>query len=390
LYHNPAMSPRRLLLVLPFLLLASRVIISQPAQPEVPCFWRPTSLDRPWIGPETPCLEEVTPAGDAGELAYTALAAAPDGTLYAARPLAGEVHALRDQDGDGLPETPELAASGLTRPNGLAWYDGALYIAAGPEIAVLRNGELSTLTEDLPFRSGTWTGGIAAGALASGEPRLYVGIGAACDTCESGDEARGAIWSYALDGTDRRVEATGLRHPADLTILDGQLWLTDSAPASAFDTPDLDEVNVLRTGADYGFPHCLGTAFGVCEGSVAPVAVLPTGSRPLGIAGYSSAVLPAYTGSLLVALAGSSGQFELRGYALAQVQPESGETTIRIPRTTSSEGIDAAGVLDLNYRTVGFYPARPYDVAVSEQGWIYISLSHGRILAIRPQSEVVY
>ena len=61
----------------------------QPQQPDVPCYWRPTSLDKPWIGPDIPCLEEVVPAGLDGELAFTSLAAAPDGTLYAARPLAG-------------------------------------------------------------------------------------------------------------------------------------------------------------------------------------------------------------------------------------------------------------------------------------------------------------
>ena len=98
-----------------------------------------------------------------------------------------------------------------------------------------------------------------------------------------------------------------------------------------------------------------------------------------------------FTDSLLVALAGSSGQFDLRGYALAQIQPDTGEVVVRIPQPADAGGpVDFARVQDLNYRTVGFYPERPYDVAVSQQGWVYISLSNGRILAIRPQSEVVY
>ena len=38
----------------------------------------------------------------------------------------------------------------------------------------------------------------------------------------------------------------------------------------------------------------------------------------------------------------------------------------------------------MNYRGSGFFPQRPLDVAVTEQGWVYISVGGGRILALRP------
>jgi len=39
----------------------------------------------------------------------------------------------------------------------------------------------------------------------------------------------------------------------------------------------------------------------------------------------------------------------------------------------------------MNYRGSGFFPQRPLDVAVSERGWVYISISGGRIIAMRPK-----
>ncbi|PJF25216.1 MAG: hypothetical protein CUN53_13910, partial [Phototrophicales bacterium] len=150
------------------------------AQPDLPvCAQRPTSLSQPWISSASGiCLEEVIHEPSLGELAFTSLAVTPDNVLYAARPHAGEVWMLTDRDGDGLPETPELAASGLTLPNGLAHYDGALYISGGAHLYRLRDGILTTLADGLPSGSGLWTGGLAVY-----QGRIYIGIGAPCDGC---------------------------------------------------------------------------------------------------------------------------------------------------------------------------------------------------------------
>ncbi|HVU13711.1 MAG TPA: hypothetical protein VHD90_20685, partial [Phototrophicaceae bacterium] len=93
----------------------------------LPCGQRSTSRGDPWIQAGLACLEEPISDPAQGELGFTALAVAPDGTLYAARPLAGEVVAVTDSDGDGLPNQVQVIASGLTFPNGLDYHDGALY-----------------------------------------------------------------------------------------------------------------------------------------------------------------------------------------------------------------------------------------------------------------------
>ncbi len=349
-----------------------------------PCSERATSLSEPWIQSGLACLEQVIKDPTAGTLAFTALAAAPDGTLYATRPLLGEVYAITDSDGDLLPDTPHLIASGLTLPNGLAVHDGALYIAGGSHVYRWQNGALTTLIDDLPTGGGFWTGGIAVD-----DTRLYVSTGAPCDFCVADDPARGAVLSYALDGSDRQIVATGLRQPVDLTFAGGDLWVTDTARTGLFATPDLDEVDRVTMGANFGFPYCVGANLPDlpgfdCATATASAVALPTGALPTGIAAYHGDAIPSLEGKLIVVLYGSYNQFDLRGYTVVAVDPLAGTVTPLIPARPDDDPQSDFTIQAMNYRGSGFYPQRPLDVAVTDQGWVYVSITDGRILALRP------
>lgn len=357
---------------------------TQPPVLETACFYRPTMLSQPWVGTEVPCLEDVINDLSLGELAFTALAVSPDNTLYATRPYEGSVYAFTDSDGDYLPDSPRLVADGLTLPNGLAWHEGALYIAGGAYVYRLGNDALTTLVDDLPVGEGFWTGGIAVGG-----DRIYVTTGAPCDFCVPDDPARGAVLSFDLDGNDRQIVATGLRQPSDLAFLNGVLYVVDSARDGLFNTPDLDEINRVEPGAFFGFPYCVGANVpdlpgGDCARAVSPVVTLPTASTPLGMTAYTSDLIPDYTGKLLVALGGSYNQIELRGFSLAAVSPDDGMWRVIMPSNPSV--LTHFTVEEMSYRGSGVWPHRPYDVAVNDWGWVYISVGGGRILAFRPQS----
>lgn len=331
-----------------------------------PCSDRPTALSEPWIRAGMACLERVIDDPSAGEFAFTALAATPDGTLYAARPSHGQVIALIDEDGDGLPESPRVAAEGLTLPNALAYDDDALYITGGPNLYALRDGELTRLVDDLPTGE-FWTGGVAVL-----EDRIYVGIGAACDACDSANPEQGAVLSFALDGSDRRVVATGLHNPSALTVHGSDLYVTDAAPDALFGTPDLDEVNHLSLDAPADFS---------VETSVA---ALPTGSTPTALASYMSDAIPSLANRLLVVLNGSRNSLELRGYRLVAVDLLTGSVTDIMPAKPDDNPGSNFTADQMNYRGSGFYPHRPMGVAVTEQGSVYLSIGGGRILALRP------
>lgn len=358
----------------------------------LPCGQRPGYLERPWVDAMRFCLELVVQDDAAGELAFTALAAADDGTLYAARPWAGKVLAVEDTDGDGLPDTARVAADGLSRPAGLAYHDGALYIVDERRVYRLRGDAVDVLIDDLPAGGGFWNGGIAVGP----DERLYVATGAPCDHCAPADPTRGAVLSFDLDGRDRRLVARGLRHPAGLAFAAGALWTVDTARDGLFDTPDLDELNRVTPGAHFGWPFCVGAA-GVqdwpggafdCAEAAPPALTFPTHSSPLALAAYRGGALPSLEGALLVALGGSHNRVDLRGNAVAAVYFDAAGTPtgyhVILPEEPQTLAALGFTLKELNYRLSGLYPSRPYGVAVSPEGWVYIS-SGRRIVAIRPQ-----
>jgi glucose/arabinose dehydrogenase len=359
------------------------------AQEQPICYERPTYVDDTWTDGTRWCLEQVIEDADAGQLGFTALAAAPDGTLYAARPLTGQVFALTDGDGDGLPESPQVAAEGLTLPNGLAYDDGSLYISGGANLYRLRDGDVTTLVDDLPSGAGFWTGDVAVGP----DRRLYVATGAPCDACIPDDAGRGAVLSFDMNGGDRQIVATGLREPVGLAFAGGVLWTVDTARDGLRGTPDLDELNRVEKGANFGFPYCVGAdnaldiEGGDCGGVTAPALTFPTHSNPLGMAAYEGEAFPDLKGDLLVVLGGSNNEAFMEGYALAQVSlDEAGNPMgydLLIPGQSPSDP-ERFSLQHMNYRTSGFWPRRPLDVTVNAEGWIYVSAGDGRILALRP------
>lgn len=382
---------RRWLLVC-WLVLAA--VGSSPAAAEepvlLPCGDRPTQIDPPWVSATDWCLEKIIQDESGGELSFTALAAAPDGTLYAARPLAGEIYALTDGNGDGLPETATRLLEGLTLPNALAYANDSLYISGGPHVYVYRDERLTVLVNDLPTGTGFWTGGIAIGP----DGRLYVGIGAECDACIPGDPARGTILSFAADGSDRQVIAEGLRQPAGLAFRDGVLWAGDTVRNGLDDIADLDELNRIETGTHYGWPYCIGgdnlpdlqSDFD-CARAAKPALTLPTQSTPVALTTYSSSTLPAATDSLLVVLSGNYNRSVLTGYTLVMIHfNESGQPLP--PRTILPEAPTPERIIPIqkiHYQASGFWPHRPLGVTVSREGWIFVSAGGGRIYALRPR-----
>lgn len=347
------------------------------------CSERPNYLDQPWIDPALGCLQEVIDDPGVGELGFTALAVAPDETIYATRPYTGELVAIRDTNGDLLPDTPETLASGLTLPNGITTYDGAIYIAGAQHIYRWQDDELTPVVADVPTGGGFWTGGIAVL-----NDRIYVSTGAPCDHCDPDDPARGAVLSYALDGGDRQIVATGLRHPADLAVFRGELYTVDSAPDDRFATPDLDAVHRVVPGADFGFPDCLGAHDAAeCAAVTMSLVSLPTASTPIGIAGYENDALPLLRDTLIVALYGSYNRLELRGNFLAAVRfdGDRAEYAPIMPAQAPDDPNERFTTEQMSYRGSGFFPQRPLDVAVSARGWVYISISGGRIIRIVPK-----
>lgn len=344
------------------------------AAQELPrCTLRPTFNVLPRTRPGI-CLEVLVPTPATATLPYTALATDEQGNLYAARPLAGQVWLLEDRDGDALPETPRLLLTGLDTPNSLLYTDGALYIAGGSALYRWQDGALTTLVADLPAATGFWNGGL----VRLGD-RLIVGVGADCTFCTPMPDTRGLLLSFALDGSDRQVIARGLRQPSALAVENDTLYVSDAFG----DQLRLDTIHrVLLDVAE-----------------TTPVYALPAASAPVALLPYTGAAFPQLQNQMLLVLAGEALVLNPVGFQLVAVERFGAADAVfheLLPADTRSMDADYERPYNqqqpfglyrsdvYNRNGEGLYPNSPLGIALSPEGWIYLSVSDGTIYVLRP------
>lgn len=351
------------------------------------------------------CVEGIVHDPTIEPMAFTTLEVAPDGTLYATRPLMGQVMVIRDTNDDFFPDTMETLATDLTLPNGLVYHDNMLYVSGGANIyRIDADGRVDIIVDDLPTGDGFWTGGMTIGE----DNRLVVTIGAPCENCEFEPSERGLILSMALDGSDRQTIATGFRNPADVEFYRGELWTLDTAPRG-FDKGTLDELNRVETNGWYGFPYCLGNdTVNIpsddidCEDAVRPHLLFGSSATPRSLATYPYDTLPGTEDTLIIVLSGEPTQVDFNGYKVVMVNFDEDNQplglTLLVPFRKDSgrqafepyteEGYRARHIITLSEQGWGLYPQQPLAVAVNSRGWIYLSITGGRIVALRPVDKL--
>ena len=385
-----------------FCLMILLLIGNVTAQDLPRCSERPTIADLPRVEPRLWCIERPIFEQGAGELAFTAIETLPDGTLYATRPLTGELYVMRDSEGDNLPDNPVLASDGMRYPNGLVYAEDALYIIGDGHIYRFADNTVETLVDDLPGGRGFMASGITYH-----DGWLYVGIPMPCDFCIPDDELHGTIMRLALDGSQRQVIARGLRYPAGLTVWDDALWVTDTGRDGARMVIGTDEINRIDLNSEaiphFGFPYCEGRENVAnfpdlfdCTTATSAHFVLYTHSTPLALLPYQGAAFPFLTGDLLLVLGGSVNNAAIRGYQVVFIERENDTVFFEtiLPADRIITGVDrvaytSAGYIPtfaqiLNRRGAGVWTHRIFDVALSPEGWIYISVGGGQIFVLRP------
>lgn len=359
----------------------------------------------------------------------TSVAYAPDctsldtlwcGHVFFTRPSTGEIAWVGDFDPATETYPIHSFASGLSTPNGLVWHEGVWYVSGGQSIYALSDSdgdgsadEIITLVDDLPTGSQGWTGSILVGQ----DSRLYVTTGTRCDDCPPNNPAEGAILSFALDGSDRQVVATGLHDAFDLAWHHATqtLYTADSERDTLGPNQPLDELNTIEPGADYGWPYCYETPQGTvahpnltlptsdyCQDTVSPTTTFPAHSAPSGLAFYNGSAFPEFADDLLVVLRGERVAQRTQGYAVLRLclapngQPETchdayGNAILNENGEPATRQIllpvdlfYGYSLEVMNIQQQGFYPEHPVDIAVGPEGKIAISLMEGRIIQITP------
>lgn len=251
-------------------------------------------------------------------------------TLFVGTRSAGNVYAVKNGKNYTI-------ANGLNMPNGIAFHNGSLYVAEVHRIWRMDNIEASLdkppkpviIRNDLPNSTHHGWRYIDFGP----DGRLYLSIGAPCNVCKEGNYAH--IRSMKPDGSDERIEATGIRNSVGFTWhpKTKKLWFSDNGRDWLGDDIPPDEINRIdQPGQHFGFPHCHGGSIHdpefdqrTCDEFSPPALALGAHVAPLGIAFYTHNQFPAqYRGQLFVAEHGSWNKSSKTGYrvGVAQLQEQ--------------------------------------------------------------------
>jgi glucose/arabinose dehydrogenase len=239
------------------------------------------------------------------------------GTVFVSNRQLDKVYAIVDRNGK---REAKVIASGMDRPNGLAFHNGTLYIAEGTKISKLEKIEDNldsppqpvVIYDDLPNHQSHGWRYISIGP----DNKLYINVGAPCNICIPPEE-NAQIRRINLDGSGAEVFARGVRnsvgfdwHPVTKEFYftdNGRDWLSEDLPE--------DELNrVTQAGQHFGFPYCHQGNFTdrevgwgrSCDEFVRPVALLGPHTAALGMRFYTGRMFPAaYRHAIFIARHGA-------------------------------------------------------------------------------------
>ena len=268
------------------------------------------------------------------------LALGDRGTVFVGSRDAGVVYALRDTNRDGRADETITLLRSLIVPNGVAFREGALYVAEVGRI--LRYDSIETrlehppkpvvVTDRLPREGHHGWRYIGFGP----DGWLYVGSGAPCNICNPPGALFAAILRVRPQGGDIEVFARGVRNTVgfDWQPETRELWFTDNGRDWLGPDAPPDELDrAPRPGPHFGFPFCHGGTildpnYGsghACADYVAPEQLLGAHVAALGMRFYTGTMFPPeYRGHIFIAEHGSWNRVIPVGYRITLVRLRNG------------------------------------------------------------------
>ena len=309
----------------------------------------------------------------AGMANARSLAEGDKGTLFVGSRLVGNVYAIANKDGK---RSVKVLASGLHRPNGVAFRNGTLYIAELSKVSKIDKVEdsldsppkLTMIYDNLPKDEAHGWKFIAIGP----DNKLYVPVGQPGNNVLH-DDAHGQIRRMNLDGGGVEVVARGVRNTVgfDWNPETKQLYFTDNGRDWMSEDVPEDELNrVTKVGEHFGAPYCLqgnitDPEFGwghSCSEFTAPVGLMGPHSASLGMRFYTGNMFPkSYKNAIFVARHGSWNRSKKFGGDVVVVKlDKDGKVKSTEPFIT--------GFLENNS-----YVGRPVDVLQMKDGSLLVS-----------------
>ena len=270
------------------------------------------------------------------------LALGSENTVYVGS-LRGSVFAIINMNGDETGDNVVTIAENLNTPNGVAYYDGDLFIGEIGRISRIEDvdSKLSspqqtvTVNDSLPDRRHHGFKFLHVGP----DGKIYLPVGAPCNVCEE-DEIFATMLNMNLDGSGLEIVASGIRNTVgfDFHPESEELWFTDNGRDMLGDDLPACEINRLSEfGQHFGFPYIHqgdlpDPRFGNGHDPsnyTPPVLKLGAHVAPLGLAFYRGDMFPdEFDNTVFWAEHGSWNRSEKSGYRVMMGQISEDNTRI--------------------------------------------------------------
>jgi len=253
------------------------------------------------------------------------------GTLFVGSFGAGTVYAITDNG--GKKEVKQIL-TGMKMPTGIAFRDGALYVADIDKILKYENAEANlakmpeakVVYDDMPpYVPHGWKY-----LTFDKEGRLYVPFGPPCNVCLP-PTSLSQVRRVNPNTGEAELMAIGVRNSVggDIDPRTGDYWFTENARDWISDDKPSDKLNhIAKIGAHYGYPYChegtmLDPKYGKgrsCSEFTPPVLNLGAHVAPLGMKFYTGNQFPAdYKNNILIAEHGSWNRHKYQGARIVRV-----------------------------------------------------------------------
>jgi glucose/arabinose dehydrogenase len=205
------------------------------------------------------------------------MALGPDGTLYYTTMPDKVIIAARDKDKDGYYETLTNFYTSENSVSGVAWNDGYLwYTESGAVYKLIDNnndGKADKRETIIPVDSLPSGGSHHFRPVLILNNRLYTALGDPGNITDATNTDREKIWSYNLEGKDKKLWCSGIRNTEKLVVRPGtnEIWGMDHGsdwfgrevgdtegkqPITDYNPPA--EMNKYIEGGFYGHPFIVG------------------------------------------------------------------------------------------------------------------------------------